>query len=94
MRGSVYVISVYRAAPGHRDQLEKSLSQTRAGDTASGTVLMQHVEGGPWQFLAIVRYNSWQDFAAGEKTSVADTLQSRRRMARVCANTPPITTTR
>jgi hypothetical protein len=72
--GSVYVISVYRAAPGHRDQLEKSLGQA-PGDTASGTVLMQHLEGGPWQFLVIVRYNSWQDFAAGEKASVADTLK-------------------
>ena len=25
--GSVYVVSVYRAAPGHRDELEKSLAQ-------------------------------------------------------------------
>ncbi len=73
--GSVYSVSVYRAAPGHREQLEKSLSQIAAGDTASGNVLMQHLEGGPWQFLTVVRYNSWQDFASGEKTSVADTFK-------------------
>ena len=73
--GSVYVVSVYRAAPGHRDQLEKSLSQSAPGDTASGNVLMQHLEGGPWQFLTVVRYSSWQDFASGEKSSVADTLK-------------------
>lgn len=71
--GSVYVVSVYRAAPGHRDQLEKSLGQAAAGDTASGNVLMQHLEGGAWQFLTVVRYNSLQDYATGEKTSIADT---------------------
>ena len=71
--GSVYSISVYRAAPGHREQLEKSLNQVAAG--TSGNVLMQHLEGGPWQFLTVVRYNSWQDFASGEKTSVADTFK-------------------
>lgn len=71
--GSVYVVSVYRAAPGHRDQLEKSLSQATPGD--AGNVLMQHLEGGPWQYLTIVRYSSWQDFATSEKTSVADTLK-------------------
>jgi hypothetical protein len=73
--GSVYVVSVYRAAPGHREQLEKSLNQSAPGDTASGNVLMQHLEGGPWQFLTVVRYNSWQDFASSEKNNVADTLK-------------------
>ncbi len=47
--GSVYVVSVFRAAPD--------------------------LEGGPWQFLTIARYNSWQDFATNEKNSVADTLK-------------------
>jgi hypothetical protein len=73
--GSVYVVSVYRAAAGHRDQLEKMLSEPPAGanSTASGNVLMQHLEGGPWQFLSIVRYNSWQDFATNESNSAAQT---------------------
>jgi hypothetical protein len=71
--GSVYVVSVYRAAPGHRDELEKSLSQAPPGD--SGNVLMQHLEGGPWLYLTVVRYSSWQDFATGEKNSVANTLK-------------------
>lgn len=73
--GSVYVVSVYRAAAGHREQLEKSLSQTAPGDIASGTVLMQHLEGGPWHYLSVVRYNSWQDYATSEKASVGDTLK-------------------
>jgi len=36
---------------------------------------MQHLEGGPWTFLTIVRYNSWDDFATGEKNSVAQTTK-------------------
>src|SRR5213076_1347478 len=71
--GSVYIVSVFRAAPGHRDHLEQSLSQNARG--TSGNVLLQHLEGGPWQFLTIARYDSWQDFATNEKNSVADTLK-------------------
>ena len=72
--GSVYVVSVFRAAPGHRDELEKSLAQP-TGPSVAGAVLMQHLEGGPWQFLTVQRYNSWQDFATDEKSSAADTLK-------------------
>lgn len=71
--GSVYVVSVFRAAPGHRDELEKSLAQP--GNNTAGNVLLQHLEGGPWHFLTVTRYNSWEDFAKGEKTDVADTLR-------------------
>jgi hypothetical protein len=75
--GAVYVVSVFRAAPGHRDQLEKVVSQPPGpGETVAGAVLMQHLEGGPWQFLTITRYNSWQDFATNEKASAADTLKA------------------
>ncbi|HEY5036406.1 MAG TPA: hypothetical protein VII74_04665 [Chthoniobacterales bacterium] len=69
--GSVYVISDYRAAPGHRDELEKMLSEATPGDTASGNVLLSHLEGAPWNFLGIVRYDSWEKYAEGEKSSVA-----------------------
>ena len=71
--GSVYVVSVYRAAPGHRDDLEKSLSQPNNG--TAGNVLLQHLEGGPWNFLTVVRYSSWEDFGKAEKSDVADTLK-------------------
>jgi hypothetical protein len=74
--GSVYVVSVYRAVPGHRDQLEKAVSEPPgAGDKASGNVVMQHVEGDAWQYLSIVRYNSWQDYAAMETSTKAQTLK-------------------
>jgi hypothetical protein len=74
--GSVYVVSVFRAAPGRRDELEKLLGQAPGpAENIAGNVLMQHLEGGPWLFLTIARYNSWQDFAASQKASVADTLK-------------------
>lgn len=71
--GSVYVVSTYRAVPGHRDQLEKMLGTAAPGDRAAGTVLLQHLEGAPWNFLSITRYGSWQDFGASEAASVAQT---------------------
>lgn len=73
--GSVYVVSMYRAAPGHRDALEKMLSGPPggAGATAAGEVLMTHLEGAPWTFLSVTRYNSWQDFATNESNSVTQT---------------------
>ena len=71
--GSVYVVSTYRAVPGHRDQLEKMLSAVAPGDRAAGSVLLQHLEGAPWNFLSITRYGSWPDFGASEAASVAQT---------------------
>jgi hypothetical protein len=74
--GSVYSVSSYRPAAGHREQLEKMLGELATpNDTTAGNVLMQHLEGGPWTFLAIARYNSWDDFATGEKNSVAQTAK-------------------
>jgi hypothetical protein len=73
--GAVYTVSVYRAAPGHRDDLQKMLSEppNRATDTSSGAVLMTHLEGGAWNFLSVIRYDSWDKFATNEKNSVAQT---------------------
>jgi hypothetical protein len=75
--GSVYTVSYYRPAPGHREQLEKMLGEVSSapGDTTAGNVLMQHLEGADWTFLTIARYNSWDDFAKGEKSSVANTTK-------------------
>jgi hypothetical protein len=72
--GAVYAVSDYRAAPGHRDQLEKMLSAPPAtGDTSSGQVLLQHLEGAAWNFLAVIRYDSWEKYATNESNSVAQT---------------------
>jgi hypothetical protein len=75
--GSVYVVSYYRPAPGHREQLEKALSEVPNAptDMTAGNVLMQHLEGSNWTFLTVARYNSWDDFAKDSKSSVADTTK-------------------
>ena len=47
--------------------MEKVLSEPLGpGDKTAGTVLMQHLEGGPWQYLSVARYNSWQDFGVSD----------------------------
>jgi hypothetical protein len=75
--GSVYVVSTYRVNPGHRDEAEKNLGEppNPAIDKTAGTVLMQHLEGSPWQYLTVARYNSWQDLAATEVNIVPVTAK-------------------
>ena len=72
--GAVYVLGFHRAVPGHRTQLEESLSQPAAPDVKvqTGAVFMRHVEGSDWQYLTITRYNSWQDFGADRAAAVAN----------------------
>lgn len=69
--GSVYTVAVWRAAPGHRDQLERELKTAPTSKVPVSQVLMTHIEGGPWQFLSITRHNSWQDFGADQAASAA-----------------------
>jgi hypothetical protein len=74
---SVYVVSVYRAVPGHEEALEKFLSEppSASNDLAVGTVLMQHLEGGAWRYLTVIRYKSWQDYATSQVNSVAQSAK-------------------
>jgi hypothetical protein len=69
---SVYVVSTYRSVPGRRDDLEKFLNGSPEPNSA-GSILLQHLEGGPWNFLTVERFNSWQDFAKNDSDSVAQT---------------------
>jgi hypothetical protein len=70
--GMVYIVGLHRAVPGHREQLQKSLSAPGpASKIETGTILMQHVEGGDWNFLTITRYNSWQDLGADRTAAAA-----------------------
>jgi hypothetical protein len=71
-KSAVYIVSVYRAIPGHREQLESVLSTQSPGDPAAGTVLLQHMEGAAWTFAAVARYATWDDFVKSETTSAAD----------------------
>jgi hypothetical protein len=36
---------------------------------------MQHLEGGAWNYLTIVRYNSWQEFATNDSNNVAQSAK-------------------
>lgn len=76
--GSVYVVSTYRALTGQRDALQKFLSAPpdRPSDTSAGNVLLQHMEGSEWNFVTIVRYNSWEDFAKNESNTIANTAKN------------------
>jgi hypothetical protein len=71
---SVYSVAVWRAIPGQAGELEKALSGAGQGSKVPVShVLLQHREGSPWNFLAIDRYNSWQDYGADQATSVPQT---------------------
>jgi hypothetical protein len=70
---SVYVVAVHRAIPGHRGPLEKLLSQPNPNaKTPISTIVLTHLEGGPWNFVEVDRYNSWQDLATDAAASAND----------------------
>jgi hypothetical protein len=71
--GSAYVVSVYRPAPGMREELDKFVNQApdRATDSTSGNIVLQHMEGAAWTFLKISRNNNWNDFAKDQIASIA-----------------------
>jgi hypothetical protein len=70
---SVYVVAVHRAIPGHRGQLEKMLKEPNPNaKTPISTVVFTHLEGGPWNFVELERYNNSQDQATDAAASVND----------------------
>jgi hypothetical protein len=74
---AVYVLSVARALPGHREQLEKGLHEAPPkGDSVTGTALFQHLQGGNWQYLSVERYNSWQEYGATNANMQAQVMKN------------------
>ena len=71
-KSAVYIVSVYRAIPGHREQLDSILSTQAPGDPAAGNVVLQHLEGAAWTFMAVARYATWEDFVKSETNAAAD----------------------
>jgi len=68
--GAVYVVATWRPAPGHRQDLVKAVSARDASSKVqTGSVILRHMEGGPWTLFTLDRFNSWQDFAADEAAS-------------------------
>jgi hypothetical protein len=70
---SAYEVSMYRPVSGQREALDKFLNEPpdKAVDTSAGNVVLQHLEGAAWTFVAVARYSSWNDYAKNESNSVA-----------------------
>ena len=69
----VYVVAVHRPIPGHREQLQKVLTEPNPNaKTPIGSVVLTHLEGGPWAFVGIDRYDSWQDLATDAAATAND----------------------
>jgi hypothetical protein len=70
--GLVYVFGVHRTVPGHREQLEKALNAPGpSSKIQTGTVFLQHLEGGDWTFATITRYDSWQEFGSDRAAALS-----------------------
>ena len=57
----VYIVADYRSLPGHRAQLRQVLDR---GAVPDRSVMFAHLEGAPWNFLGVTRYDSWADMGA------------------------------
>jgi hypothetical protein len=75
--GQVYAVGVHRAVAGHRDQLLSALSApvSTSSKIQTGNLVLQHVEGGDWNFMTITRYNSWNDLGS-ERAGLASEAAS------------------
>jgi hypothetical protein len=69
----VYIVGVHRAVPGHREQLEAAVRAPGSSKIQTGSIVLQHLEGGDWTFMTITRYNSWQDLASDRAEAAAAT---------------------
>jgi hypothetical protein len=87
----IYVVTVFRALPGHRDQLQDVLRKLAAEEPA-GAVTLQHMEGASWEFLMISRYDSWAAFGESQQKAKGQALVSPTSWR--CRSTSPSITTR
>ena len=62
----------YTALAGHHKALEDVLKRDQATARAGTPLLVEHVQGAPWEYQAIYRYASWLELAAAESDSGAD----------------------
>ena len=80
---NVYVVSIYRGAPGHRAQLDETLQKVQASAAKPDRgVILQHAEGGAWDSLVINRYDSWQEFAADQSDPAGEQRERRAGLMR------------
>jgi hypothetical protein len=57
----VYIVTDYRSLAGHRAQLRQVLDR---GALPDRSVMFAHIEGAPWNFLGVTRYDSWAEMGA------------------------------
>jgi hypothetical protein len=68
---ALYIVGTHVPVAGHRDQLQKVLSEPTPSKVQTGNVLLQHIEGGDFQFVTITRYSSWQDLGTDRAAAAA-----------------------
>jgi hypothetical protein len=69
---AVYVITDYLPAAGHRAELRQLLDQI-AGEAPGRSVTLTHMEGAPWTYLTVQRYDSWHQLADETEPSTSTT---------------------
>jgi hypothetical protein len=69
--GAIYAVSVWREVPGHRNELGRILREPQPSKVPVSRLVLQHMEGSAWTFLALDRYASWQDFATDQAADTA-----------------------
>lgn len=74
----IYQVSDYRSLPGHRAQLQKVLVDSPA---AERSVLFAHIEGAPWNFLNITRFDSWAELGAPPQPAAEGATQQQTGLA-------------
>ncbi len=75
---AVYVVSTYRGAAGHRAQLDETLQMVQAAAAKPDRgVILRHVEGGAWDSMVLMRYDSWQELAADMVDATAEQRERR-----------------
>jgi hypothetical protein len=72
VKGGIYLVEDYTALNGHLSQLSDVLSRDIASARAPGAVRFDHVQGAPWDFLIIFRYESWEEYVKAETDPGAD----------------------
>lgn len=70
--GGLYLIEEDVALAGHHDELGRFLERDMAAARARGAIKFEHVQGAPWDFLAIFCYASWYEHASAETDPAAD----------------------
>jgi hypothetical protein len=78
----LYIVTTYRGAAGHRTQLEETVKRIAASGLRPGdSVLLQHREGSPWDYVYVTRYDGWKDLAAQQEDPEAEARGRRAGLA-------------